>query len=168
MKDNIPHFNKSGVQKLAPEGVNPLLDAFRLMPNTFPFKMFVFRMTRTNVLSFSYEVLVNTIDSDLMIEYAGSVGTWSLKTSSGKSILGFNKDRMFFDALSYHPISTINPIKIIGASDKADWQANNIHFYTLDINGFSTPSNDYCDNQLGYLLLFDIDPEVLNSLTKTV
>lgn len=166
MKTNMPYINEGGIHHIAPDNVNPLLAGFRFMPQAFPFKMFVFRMTRTASLSFSYEVLINTIDSDLIVEYNESDGSWMLKTLKGKPMAGFDKDKMFFDALSYYQFSAAPPFKVIGSSEKADWNSNAIPFYTLDNTGF--PSNDFCNNQLAFLILFDLKPEVLNSLTKTV
>jgi len=170
MKTNIPYYNEGGIQHMAPEGLGLLLAGFRLMPQTLPFNLFVFRFNQTNDANgsdFSYEVLINTIDKNLVIVYGLSDGAFIIKSSNGKEIKGFNTDKMFFDSLKFYVYSSAVPYSVLGCSDKGDWRADDgIPFYTMDHSGF--PANGVSDNQLGYLIFFDLEPETLNSITQTV
>ena len=171
MKDNIPYFNNPGIHNLAPEGVDPLLSGFRLMPGTLPFKLFVFRFNQINAgdgTDFSYEVLMNTIDKDLIIAFGETEGNFVIKTSTGKAIKGYDVSKMVFDSFKYYILNTASAYSVLCANgDKGRWSpTDGIPFSTVDSTGF--PVNGASDNQIGYLILFDLEPETLNSQTQTV
>jgi hypothetical protein len=170
MKAKIPFIDQEGVHKIAPDGLFPSLKNFRILAEVLPVKLFVFRFTATNDADpedFSYEVLINSIDKDLIIIWNGDPGNYLIHKANGKKIKGFegNTSRVFFTAFPSDANFGADKDFDCLVVQKSTIFDTSVVFATVDATGFAL--NGVANNELGILVLFDMNTE-LNTTSQTL
>jgi hypothetical protein len=171
MKTNIPFIDKEGIHQIAPQNLLPVLKGFRIAAEVLPFKLFVFSFTAINESNggdFTYETLINTIDKNLIIGWSSNQGIYNIYKLDGKKINGFqnNRSRVFFTAFPSDANFGIGPDFNCLVVQKSDIAENNVAFSTVDATGFAV--NGVADNELGILILFDMNPSQINTTSQTL
>lgn len=167
MKENKPYITTPGINKIAPEGLMPILAGFRTAGHTLPYKMYLFTFSNPSGSTLVYESHINTIDKDLIVEYAGVGGNFRITTSTGKPIKGFSKPLMAFCCLTnyYSLLGGALPYAPIITDEKINWSSANIPIYTVD--SFAEVSEVSAQDQLCLLILFDLPGEQVNVNVQT-
>lgn len=161
-KSNIPWIDTPGPVEIAPYGMFPLLTGFRIPGSGLPYKMYLFTFSNPSGSTLVYEPHINTIDKDLIVEYAGVAGSFRITTSTGEPIRGFSKPLMAFCCLTnyYSLLGGALPYAPVITDEKINWSSSNIPIYTVD--SFAEVAEVSAQDQLCLLILFDLPKDQVN------